>query len=76
MKYALIIPDGCADEPQVSLGGLSPLGAANVPNMDEIAEVKGAKGVMLTFDDFLVGLEDFGTKIQPLMKTRAHVRTA
>ena len=44
--------------------------------MDEIAEVKGAKGVMLTFDDFLVGLDDFGTKIQPLMKTRAHVRTA
>ena len=41
--------------------------------MDEIAEVKGAAGVMLTFDDFLVGLDDFGQKIQPLMKTRAHV---
>lgn len=37
MKYALIIPDGCADEPQTSLGGRSPLAAASVPHMDEIA---------------------------------------
>ncbi len=36
MKYAIIIPDGCADEPQASLGGRSPLQAANVPNMDAI----------------------------------------
>ena len=44
--------------------------------MDEIAEVKGAAGVMLTFDDFLVGLDQFGQHIQPLMKTRTHVRAA
>ncbi len=37
MKYAIIIPDGCADEPQVSLGGKTPLQAARVPNMDAIA---------------------------------------
>lgn len=37
MKYALIIPDGCADEPQQSLGGQTPLQAARVPHMDEIA---------------------------------------
>ena len=37
MKYAIIIPDGCADEPQASLGGRTPLQAANVPNMDAIA---------------------------------------
>lgn len=37
MKYALIIPDGCADEPQEALGGKTPLQAANVPNMDAIA---------------------------------------
>jgi 2,3-bisphosphoglycerate-independent phosphoglycerate mutase len=37
MKYAIIIPDGCADEPQESLGGRTPLEAANVPNMDAIA---------------------------------------
>lgn len=37
MKYAIIIPDGCADEPQQSLGGKTPLQAAVVPNMDRIA---------------------------------------
>jgi 2,3-bisphosphoglycerate-independent phosphoglycerate mutase len=38
MKYAIIIPDGCADEPQDSLNGKTPLQAANVPAMDEIAK--------------------------------------
>ena len=37
MKYAIIIPDGCADEPQASLGGKTPLQAAHTPNMDRIA---------------------------------------
>ncbi len=37
MKYAIVIPDGCADEPQESLGGKTPLQAANTPNMDRIA---------------------------------------
>src|SRR5688572_24415872 len=38
MKYAIIIPDGCADEPQESLGGKTPLQAAHLPNMDRIAQ--------------------------------------
>src|SRR5579859_1221459 len=37
MKYAIVIPDGCADEPQESLGGKTPLQAAHKPNMDRIA---------------------------------------
>ena len=37
MKYALIIPDGCADEPQADLGGHTPLQAARTPHMDAIA---------------------------------------
>ncbi|MCA9200872.1 MAG: cofactor-independent phosphoglycerate mutase, partial [Planctomycetales bacterium] len=37
MKYAIIIPDGCADEPLESLGGKTPLQAASLPNMDAIA---------------------------------------
>jgi len=37
MKYAIVIPDGCADEPQESLGGKTPLEAANTPAMDAIA---------------------------------------
>lgn len=36
MKYAIIIPDGAADEPQAELGGLTPLEAANTPAMDAV----------------------------------------
>src|ERR1700745_248871 len=43
MKYAILIPDGCADEPQESLGGTTPLQAARTPNMDRIA-VTGVVG--------------------------------
>ncbi|MBK6014625.1 pyrimidine utilization protein A [Streptomyces sp. MBT53] len=42
--------------------------------LDEVAEVEGTKGIMLVFDDFLEGLENFGTRIQPLMKSRAQSR--
>jgi 2,3-bisphosphoglycerate-independent phosphoglycerate mutase len=38
MKYAIVIPDGCADEPQDSLGGKTPLQAAHTPNMDRLAQ--------------------------------------
>src|SRR5205823_14407835 len=37
MKYAIVIPDGAADEPQASLGGRTPLQAARTPEMDRIA---------------------------------------
>jgi 2,3-bisphosphoglycerate-independent phosphoglycerate mutase len=37
MKYAIIIPDGAADEPQASLDGKTPLEAANTPAMDALA---------------------------------------
>jgi len=47
----------------------------NVARMlDEIAEIPGLKGLMLTFDDFIVGMEQFGEHIQPRMKSRAHVK--
>jgi pyrimidine oxygenase len=39
--------------------------------LDEAASIPGTKGIMLTFDDFLIGLDQFGQKIQPLMKCRA-----
>ncbi len=38
MKYAIIIPDGCADEPQTALGGRTPLQAAHTPNMNRVAK--------------------------------------
>jgi|SoiMethySBSTD1v2_1073268.scaffolds.fasta_scaffold53214_5 2,3-bisphosphoglycerate-independent phosphoglycerate mutase len=39
MKYAIVIPDGCADEPQETLGGRTPLQAARLPNMDRAARL-------------------------------------
>ncbi|WP_436716345.1 cofactor-independent phosphoglycerate mutase [Roseiconus lacunae] len=37
MKYVIVIPDGCADEPIEALDGKTPLQAATLPNMDAIA---------------------------------------
>jgi pyrimidine oxygenase len=32
--------------------------------------------VMLTFDDFVIGMEQFGTRILPLMRCRQNIRRA
>lgn len=53
MKFALVIPDGVADEPQQVLGCKTPLQAAAIPHMDEIAR----RGV--------VGLADHVPKSMP-----------
>ena len=37
MKYVIIIPDGCADEPMDALGGKTPLQVASLPHMDALA---------------------------------------
>lgn len=50
MKYAIIIPDGAADEPLKELGGKTPLEAANTPNMDRIA-MQGRQGLARTVPD-------------------------
>jgi 2,3-bisphosphoglycerate-independent phosphoglycerate mutase len=39
MKYAIVIPDGCADDPLPSLGGKTPLQAARLPNVDRVASL-------------------------------------
>src|SRR5262245_3119629 len=39
MKYAIIIPDGAADEPQESLGGKTPMQAARTPAIDEVVRL-------------------------------------
>jgi len=41
--------------------------------LDEMESVPGTSGALVTFDDFLRGVEDFGMHIQPLMKSRRHV---
>ncbi|MEX1041801.1 MAG: cofactor-independent phosphoglycerate mutase [Pirellulaceae bacterium] len=52
MKYAIVIPDGCADEPQESLGGKTPLAAARTPHMDAIAKL-GVVGAANNVPDYL-----------------------
>jgi pyrimidine oxygenase len=44
--------------------------------LDEMAAVPNTGGVLLTFDDFLEGVEAFGQRIQPLMKSREGVTPA
>jgi pyrimidine oxygenase len=39
--------------------------------LDELADVPGVDGVMMTFDDFVIGMEQFGTRILPLLRCRA-----
>lgn len=47
MKYAIILPDGAADEPVEALEGRTPLQAAQKPNMDWIA-AHGRQGCVVT----------------------------
>jgi 2,3-bisphosphoglycerate-independent phosphoglycerate mutase len=47
MKYAIILPDGAADEPLPQLGGRTPLAAARIPNMDWVAR-NGRLGRVVT----------------------------
>jgi pyrimidine oxygenase len=42
--------------------------------LDEIAAVPGTGGVLLTFDDFVKGVTNFGERIQPLMASRKNVK--
>lgn len=60
MKYALILPDGAADEPIPELGGRTALGAARLPNMDWIA-ANGRTGVVKTVPDGFTPGSDVAT---------------
>ncbi|HXE55137.1 MAG TPA: cofactor-independent phosphoglycerate mutase [Tepidisphaeraceae bacterium] len=60
MKYAIIIPDGAADEPLAELGGKTPLEAAYTPNMDRIA-MEGRQGTARTIPDGFESGSDVAT---------------
>ena len=60
MKYAIIIPDGAADEPRSDLGGKSPLEAASIPNMDRIAR-EGVLGLSSNVPDRFLPASDVAT---------------
>jgi len=44
--------------------------------LDEAASMPGTKGLMLVFDDFITGMDNFGTRVQPLMQCRSHIKLA
>jgi 2,3-bisphosphoglycerate-independent phosphoglycerate mutase len=60
MKYAIIIPDGAADEPLKELGGKTPIEAAHTPNMDWIAS-HGLQGTARTVPDGFESGSDVAT---------------
>jgi pyrimidine oxygenase len=64
----IALPEGAIN---FNMGTLVGSYASVARMLDEIDTVPGVKGVMLTFDDFITGMDIFGTKVQPLMKTRA-----
>jgi 2,3-bisphosphoglycerate-independent phosphoglycerate mutase len=60
MKYAIIIPDGAADEPLQELGGKTPLEVAHTPNMDQIA-IEGRQGLARTVPEGFESGSDVAT---------------
>ncbi|MFQ5463705.1 MAG: cofactor-independent phosphoglycerate mutase [Phycisphaerae bacterium] len=55
MKYAIVLPDGAADDPVDSLGGRTPLEAAEIPNMDWVSENGRCGRVVTVPSGFLPG---------------------
>lgn len=60
MKYAIILPDGAADEPLPQLDGRTPLEAARIPNTDWIAQ-HGRLGLARTIPGGFTAGTDVGT---------------
>ncbi len=65
---SIALPEGAIN---FNMGTLVGSYASVAHMLDEAASLPGTKGLMLTFDDFLVGMEQFGQRIQPLMSTRS-----
>jgi pyrimidine oxygenase len=57
----------------INMGTLVGSYASVARMLDEVASVPGTDGVLLTFDDFLAGIDAFGERIQPLMRCRDHI---
>ena len=60
----------------INMGTLVGSYASVAAMLDEVATVPGCGGVLLTFDDFVAGIDAFGRRIQPLMTSRRHVTAA
>jgi 2,3-bisphosphoglycerate-independent phosphoglycerate mutase len=62
MKYAIILPDGAADEAVPELGGRTPLEAAHIPHMDSVAR-EGRLGRVVTIPPGYPAGTDVGTLV-------------
>nr|WP_296766863.1 pyrimidine utilization protein A [Rhodococcus sp. (in: high G+C Gram-positive bacteria)] len=63
----MVLPEGAVN---FNMGTLVGSYESVAKQLDAIADIDGTKGIMLVFDDFLRGIEDFGKFIQPLMTSR------
>jgi pyrimidine oxygenase len=63
-------PEGLVN---LNMGTLVGSHASIARMLDEAAAVPGTKGLMLCFDDFIAGMQAFGERIQPLMRSRQAV---
>jgi len=68
-----VLPEGAVN---FNMGTLVGSDAAIARMLDEAATVPGIKSILLVFDDYLIGLDRFGQRIQPLMACRAGSRAA
>lgn len=59
MKYVICVPDGCADQPVAALGGRTPLEAAEMPVLQELA-ARGTLGQAKVIPDGLPPGSDVG----------------
>ncbi len=69
----LTVPEGAVN---FNMGTLVGSFASVARMLDEMAGVAGTEGVLLTFDDFVAGIENFGQRIQPLMRSRRQEQAA
>jgi pyrimidine oxygenase len=60
----------------LNIGALVGSYASVARMLDEIAAIPGTKGIMMCMDDFLIGVEQFGQRIQPLMSSRRAIASA
>jgi 2,3-bisphosphoglycerate-independent phosphoglycerate mutase len=52
MKYIIVLGDGMSDQPEIEHGGLTPLMAAHLPNIDKLAKI-GRSGLLKTIPEKL-----------------------
>jgi pyrimidine oxygenase len=65
---SITLPEGAVN---LNIGTIIGSYASVARMLDQAAAVPGTKGIMMAFDDFILGTDAFGQKIQPLMHSRA-----